>query len=137
MITLREVDPDKDLLFLWRLLCERDGRDDINISHRRMPTYADHVAFVKSRPYKSWFIVEQDGWSRGAVYLSRADEIGVSIAAEAQGRGIGPAAVRLLMAGFPGRRFLANVNPRNERSIRMFQRLGFTLIQITYATETD
>ena len=30
-------------------------------------------------------------------------------------------------------RLLANINPLNERSIKMFESLGFKLIQLTYA----
>lgn len=135
MIDLRPMNPESDALFLWRLLCEREHRPDVNISHRKMPTYAEHVAFLKSDPYESWFIVDSDGWARGSIYLSRASEVGVFVAAEAQGCGIGKEAVRLLMARYPGRRLLANVNPKNLRSIKMFEGLGFTLLQQTYALD--
>jgi len=40
---------NSDLRFLYNLLKERDSR--VNISHRMMPTFNEHVKFVLSRPY--------------------------------------------------------------------------------------
>jgi hypothetical protein len=37
-----------------------------------------------------------------------------------------------LMQRHGHRRYLANINPRNERSAYLFSRLGFNLVQHTY-----
>ena len=117
---------------LYRLLATRPAR--VNISHRRMPTFAAHLAFLRRKPYKAWYLVwvSPRGYI-GAVYLSKNDEIGIFLFKEYQGKGFGQEAVRLLMAKHRGvKRFLANINPKNIRSILFFKELGFRPIQNTY-----
>ena len=128
---------DESALILWDLLKER--KPEQSISHKGMPTLRQHLDFIESRPYQVWMIVwkKLDASSEapaGAVYLTKANEIGVSVFASRQGQGIGPLAVKMLMALplMPCKRFLANINPQNGRSIRMFERLGFKHIQNTY-----
>ncbi len=120
---------------LYRLLGERESH--VNISHRRMPSLAEHRRFVKSRPYRAWYLIQDGsgpaGDARGAIYLSKAGEIGVFIFKVHRGRGYGEAAIRLLMSRHASTpRFLANISPANPDSIRLFERLGFTHIQNTY-----
>jgi RimJ/RimL family protein N-acetyltransferase len=116
--------------FLYKLLEERDPV--ANISHREMPTFEQHTDFVYSLPYKAWYIVWAQDEPVGATYLSYADEIGISILKSHQGKGYGEAAVQLLMRMNPGKQFLANIAPRNVRSIAMFEGLGFEPCQITF-----
>jgi GNAT superfamily N-acetyltransferase len=122
------------LKILYTILSERD--ESTNISHRRMPDWQDHVAFVCSRPYKYWWLVLGGTESQnivGAAYLSRQNEIGVFILKEYQGLGLGPDAVKLIIkVAPPGSPLLANINPRNARSIKMFENLGFKHVQNTY-----
>ncbi len=116
---------------LYALLGERD--ETVNISHRRMPTRVEHEKFVASRPYKSWDIVFGGDEIVGSIYLSKQDEIGVFLFKKYMGKGYGLRAVNLLMEKHPGvERFLANVNPRNDASIRFFKGLDFKHIQNTY-----
>lgn len=112
---------------LWRLLSERTPEQ--SISHRAMPSPAQHRAFIASRPYLAWYLVEDQGQIRGACYLSQQREIGVFIFKGM--RGYGRRAVRLLMETHPGR-FLANVNPENIASARLFESVGFRHVQDTY-----
>lgn len=117
---------------LYRLLASRPGR--VNISHRKMPSFKKHRAFVSSRPYKAWYLIRATGLGFvGAVYLSKQDEIGVFIFKEHQGKGYGGEAVNILIKRYPRvKRFLANINPLNGRSIRFFKSLKFKHIQNTY-----
>lgn len=117
--------------FLFALLAQRTAES--SISHQRMPTYEDHMRFVDSRPYREWFIVFIEEEPIGSVYLTRQNEIGVFISNNMQHYGYGTAALRMLMDRHPGERFLANINPGNERSIELFKKLGFGLLQVTYA----
>ena len=125
--------------FLYDLLKERD--EITNISHCKMPSFEEHLQFVYGRPYREWFLI-YDEWGNiemgpiGAIYLSKQNEIGIFIAKEYQGKGHGKTAICLLMNRHPGERFLANINPLNERSIDVFLDLGFELKQLTYAKET-
>lgn len=115
---------------LYQLLQER--KPHVNISHRVMPTWQQHCKFIARRPYSAWYLVKSGPDYVGAVYLTMANEIGLSILARWQGLGLGPRAVRLMMRKHARQRYLANINPRNKRSIRMFQRMGFKIIQETY-----
>ena len=120
---------------LYDLLAERTPEQ--SISHKKMPTHSEHIEFVYSKPYKAWYLVveESEGYV-GAVYLSRQNEIGVGIFKAHRGKGYGEAAVKELMRRCPlpeGERYLANVNPKNEISRSLFEKLGFTKIQETYS----
>lgn len=120
---------------LYALLSERTPEQ--SISHRRMPTLAQHRAFVESHPYQYWALVEVDGEVVGAVYLTRQDEIGISIYKAHRGKGFGPNAVRMLMEYMGPRNYLANINPLNEASARMFKKLGFSICQHTYRLDHE
>lgn len=120
---------DRSIKTLYDLLRERTP--DQSISHRQMPSGEQHVAFVKSRPYQCWYLIDVDGVTVGSIYLSKQREIGVFIFNEHKGKGYGKQAVELLMKQWPGH-FLANINPANEASRKMFEKLGFNRIQETY-----
>jgi hypothetical protein len=63
MINLHDVYDGMDqptLKFLYDLLRERGP--EINISHRDLPTWKQHVSFVQSVPYDHWYIVENPGY---------------------------------------------------------------------------
>lgn len=119
-----------DYVFLYELLKERDPR--ANISHREMPSFAQHTKFVLSRPYAKWYVIIHSEKNVGSVYLTKNDEIGIFIKKDIQGRGIGIQALKLLIKENPRTRYLANVSPKNKRSIQFFKNNGFNLIQHTY-----
>ncbi len=113
---------------LYSLLSERKPHQ--SISHRCMPSFEEHWEFVLSRPYAQWYLIATPPLAVGAIYLTHQREIGVGVLKCHQGQGYGKAAVEALMAKHSGR-FLANINPDNERSMRFFQGLGFEPIQVT------
>lgn len=118
--------PDRAQL-LYKLLSERD--ETVSISHKRMPCWGDHVRFIESKPYAAWYFI---GDEVGACYLSKQNEIGIFIFREHRGKGYGRAAIEALMEKHGRRRYLANINPRNESSAALFAKLGFNLCQHTY-----
>lgn len=119
-----------DLPFLYELLKKRDPQT--NISHKKMPTYTQHVKFVTSKPYKSWYVVHMDAQKVGSVYLSKQNEIGIFLLKEYQGLKLGKKVLKLLMEKNPEERYLANVSPKNHRSINFFEENKFRLIQYTF-----
>jgi RimJ/RimL family protein N-acetyltransferase len=119
--------PDRHSILL-KLLYERDP--SINISHKKLPTWEQHVQFVESHPYQAWYFIGKE--PKGACYLSHQNEIGIFLFGSHQGKGYGPQVIQALIEKHGPGRYLANVNPRNERSAEMFYRMGFTLIQHTY-----
>jgi len=128
-IKLKET-TSSDFRFLYQLLAERDPI--ANISHRRMPTYKEHVQFVKSRPYTKWYVIYFNDRKAGSIYLSKQDEIGIFVKKVMQDKGIGSIAMAMLMKKNHRDRFLANVSPKNKKSAEFFKRNGFVLIQHTY-----
>ena len=126
---MKEVD-EKDVQFLYNLLEER--KPVTYISHKKMPTYEEHVNFVKSSPYSKWYIIEVDEERAGSIYLTKQNEIGIFLNEGLQEKGIGSNALNVLIGKNPDLRYLANINPENKKSIEFFKKLGFTLIQYTY-----
>lgn len=111
---------------LYQLLRERD--ETININHKALPKWSEHLDYIASKPYQGWYLIEDylpAAVHVGACYLTQSDEIGIFILKEYQGRSYGPEAVRLLMARHGRRNYVANINPQNVRSIAMFKALGF------------
>ena len=128
-ITLKSVN-ESDCPFLYEILSERDPR--ANISHRKMPSYDEHVKFVISKPYAKWYIIVHKNEKIGSTYLTRQNEIGIFIKKAFHNKGLGKKAIHLLMKKNPRDRYLANVNPKNIKSARFFKKNGFLLIQHTY-----
>ena len=73
-IVLKEV-RKSDCLFLYELLSVR--KPNLNISHKKNPTYAKHVNFVMSKPYSKWYIIYHATEKIGSIYLTKQDEIGI------------------------------------------------------------
>ena len=119
-----------DCPFLYELLRDRDP--NVNISHKKMPSYDKHVKFVMSKPYSKWYVIQYDDQKVGSIYLSKQNEIGIFIKKEKQNEGIGGRAMKLLLKKNPRSRYLANVNPKNKKSMSFFTKNGFKLIQYTY-----
>jgi RimJ/RimL family protein N-acetyltransferase len=115
--------------FLYMLLRERTPQQ--SISHKRMPSIEEHLAFIESNPYPHWFLIEVDDDVVGSVYLTSNREIGIFILPKFHGRGIGKAVIDRMRRDYPGK-LLANVNPENAVSRKMFEGLGAKLIQVTY-----
>ena len=115
---------------LYELLAERTP--DMNISHRAMPDWEDHVAFVASKPYAAWYVIDVPDVGRvGSVYLTKQREVGLFIFARHRGKGYGKQALAMLRERHPGR-LLANIAPGNAPSHRFFVANGGRLIQQTY-----
>ena len=128
-ISLKSV-TNSDVKFLFDLLKERDPR--VNISHRKMPTYNQHTKFIKSKPYSKWYIILKSKQKIGSIYLSKNDEIGIFLSKKFQGKNVGNSELNELMKKNPRKRFLANVNPKNKKSISFFKNNNFKLIQYTF-----
>ncbi len=114
---------------LYELIKERTPWQ--SISHVEMPTWDAHVGFVMSYPYHVWNIIKAENESVGSIYLTYEREIGISIFESHRGKGYGESAIRMLMSICPGK-FLANINPKNQPSIKLFEKLGGKQIQVTY-----
>lgn len=129
---------------LWLLMQER--RPEQNISHTEPPSLEEHVAFVRRRPYADWLIVWWQGKPIGAVSATYRNEVGIQILRAWQGKGIGTRALRLFLnhvKPLPARPsenpgyYVANINPQNAASLKLFRALGFTDHQVTLALKEE
>ena len=119
-----------DYRFLYQILKEREI--DTNISHKKMPTYNEHIDFVQSKPYSKWYIIYFGRKKVGSVYISKQNEIGIFIKRKFLKKGIGTRVLKIILEKNPKKRFLANINPKNKKSIEFFKKNGFKLLQKTY-----
>ena len=119
-----------DYRFLYDLLKERDSR--VNISHKKMPTYNEHLKFIKSKPYTKWYIVKWGTQKIASIYLTSQNEIGIFIKKTHENKHLGGIIMSQLIQKNPRERYLANVSPKNKISENFFKSYGFKFIQKTY-----
>ena len=71
----------------------------------------------------------------GSVYLSKNAEIGIFLKKEFQAHNIGKKVLEMIIQKNPRKRYLANINPKNTKSIKFFKKNHFKLIQYTFELE--
>jgi len=128
-IKLKQVTKN-DALFLYDLLKNKDP--NANISHKKMPSYDEHVEFVMSKPYTNWYIIECDKKNVGTIYLSKQDEIGISINNDYEYDQIVKPALKLLMKLNQRKRYLANTSPKDVSAQEFLLKNGFTGLEYVY-----
>ena len=126
---LKPVTAD-DAEFLFDLLKQREGT--VNISHKSLPDWEEHIQYVKKHDYQSWDIIWVENTRIGNIYLTKNDEIGIFIDKKLQFHGYGSKALEEFMKKNGKKRYLANINPTNYKSIQFFGKHGFIHIQNTY-----
>ena len=126
---LKPVTAD-DAEFLLDLLKQREGT--VNISHKSLPDWEEHIQYVKKHDYQSWDIIWVENTRIGNIYLTKNDEIGIFIDKKLQFHGYGSKALEEFMKKNGKKRYLANINPTNYKSIQFFGKHGFIHIQNTY-----
>jgi RimJ/RimL family protein N-acetyltransferase len=128
---------DVEQLLEWR------GQPDslaASLLNQRAPDAEEHRDWLCARladPKKRIWIIEADDAAVGQVRLQdkgRGPEVSISVASEAQGRGI--ARVGLVLAlheaasVWPGATAIAEVRTENQRSRSLFQNCGFVVDSI-------
>ena len=119
-----------DCLFLYELLSVR--KPNVNISHKKNPTYAKHVNFVMSKPYSKWYIIYRATEKIGSVYITKQDEIGIHFKEKNITNKIRSKVLKMIIRKNPRNRYLMNINPRNTSLRNFLKNEGFELIQHTY-----
>lgn len=124
---------------LYQLLSERPKENCI--SHEKMPSLEEHAAFIDSRPFRYWYVIEAHGVPVGAVEVTDLNEIGVAILKKYQRLGLARQALSLFMStheplpAIPAKRngkWLANIAVNNRSSKKFFSAVGFRPLQETY-----
>ena len=120
----------EDYTFLHDLLSQRHSI--VNISHKRMPTWEEHVKFIKSKPYSKWYIIYNKTEQIGSIYLSKQNEIGIHLLKKYEKESTHIESIKKLMLLNPKIKFRVNISPKNKNYILFFKKLGFEMIQHTY-----
>ena len=116
---------------LYALLAER--KPEQNISHKTMPSWEEHVRFVRSKPYNKWFLIEDNNKWLGAIYVTSRNEVGLHLFEEHTGNEAGSWALNKMKV-MHKEPLLANIAPKNERSKKFFEKHGFRFIQETWTS---
>ena len=128
-IVLKEV-RKSDCLFLYELLTAR--KPNVNISHKKLPTYVKHVKFVMSKPYSKWYIIYRATEKIGSIYITKQDEIGIHFKEQNLTTKIYSKVLKMIIKKNPRDRYLININSSNTKMKKFLKNEGFELIQHTY-----
>jgi GNAT superfamily N-acetyltransferase len=125
----------KHYKFLYDLLTERKPFE--NISHKKLPSYNNHVKFIKSKPYAKWLLIECREKILGSVYLSKNNEIAIWIKKDIKDykMKIRKKVLEEIITKFTRKKYLINLNPRNKKIINFYKKNGFKLIHSTFQLE--
>lgn len=143
-IKLVDVDPrnPNHVAFLYSMLAQREAH--INISHRALPYYTAHEAFVASKPYHAWWLIAPEGWDPsqpgpcpfiGNCYLTHQHEVGIFLLPAHRLHGTGGKVLAKIEEYARTKQWdylLANIAPANQPSIDFFSNLDYGLVQKTY-----
>ena len=124
-----------DYRFLYDLLKNREPIE--NISHKKMPTYKQHIQFIKSKPYSRWYIILYQKEKIGTIYLSKLDEIGVHLVEQFTGEKLYKEIISELMKKNHRRRYLMNVGIKNKKLSKLIESYGFNKIQTTFEINSN
>jgi hypothetical protein len=115
----------KDYRFLYKLLKRRKKEECI--SHKEMPSYAEHCKFIDSAPYKEHCIIALNGKIIGQLYITKIGEIGIHTLGDYYYE------VRsLLLDFFKNKARFANISPHDKNGKKLMDDSGYKLIQHTY-----
>ncbi len=65
---------DKQIAILYKQLRERK----YSISHKTLPNFEEHKLFVKTNPYRLWYIVRLDNKAYGNIYFNHDNSISLN-----------------------------------------------------------
>jgi len=119
---------NKDYQFLYDMLKRRKPEE--NISHKRMPSYEEHMIFCESKPYKEWNVIYDGIKKIGNVYITRLNELGFHLVSSKD------SVIDFIFSFYAGIARYANVSPKNTKLKKILTSIGYKLIQHTYEKET-
>jgi hypothetical protein len=119
-----------DHLFLYDLLKNRKVIE--NISHKKMPTYKQHVQFINTKPYSKWYIIFCQKEKIGTAYLSRLNEIGIHLINSVIEKKLNKEIISKMMEKNDKDRYLINVGIKNKKLSKLVEFYGFSKIQTTF-----
>ncbi len=127
---------------LYWLMFERP--QESFISHQKLPTQEQHAAFVRGRPFRYWYLLQEMETYVGAIECTDRNEVGVAVFKTHQRKGCAREALKLFFAtheplpAIPAVRngnWLANIRIDNESSKAFFRSIGFSPLQETWVQQ--
>jgi hypothetical protein len=111
----------------------------INISHRSVPSYSEHIKFVLNHPYRIWYLISLNNEFIGNAYIMKNNCVGIAII-----KNINlaiPAVINIISRRHkplkpiksirPGS-FFYNVSPDNLEYISTLKNMRARLVQMTF-----
>lgn len=136
-IEFKKVIPcEEQVIALYDLLTLRQHK----ISHEKKPSFHDHEIFVKSKPYRFWYLVYNGTDILGSFYISNENTIGINIIKNENLDLISSILDMVNKKHSPlppvksirGSFFSVNVPPSNKFLIESLKKLGAKLAQVTF-----
>ena len=124
LVKLRSVD-EIDAEFLYDMLKERDST--VNVTHKKLPTFTEHLKFIKSSPYDAWYIILANTRKVGHIFIDSEDRIGWFITKEYKGLGFVVPAFEELKKLQKREKCLGKINPKNYDAQNLIVKLKFIL----------
>ncbi|KGG12097.1 MULTISPECIES: hypothetical protein [Prochlorococcus] len=142
MIALVEVNVDDadHIKYLYTLLQNKK----FNISHESIPTFEEHIIFVKSCKYRKWYLIKKMNKYHGSVYLTNENTIGINTSSNKYEEYV--EIIKLVInnhvplapiASIRSKYFIINANPDNSNLIKALKHLKMHHIQSSYAYKTN
>lgn len=132
---------ESDIQFLYEMLKERTNLPNINISHKKLPTYEEHKKFIESQPWQECWILFYNGGRIGYCYLTKSapnylgNEIGIYITKNMQKQGHGTFYLQKFLdhiKKFYKPPFYVNTHPNNIIMQKFIKKIGFKQLQLTW-----
>ena len=126
---------------LFKILKER--KLSYNISHSKLPTFEKHKKFVKSIPYRYWFLIRKAKDNLGVAYITKNNEISIKLTKDSNL--IYKETLNFILKKFkplraiPSKRnsnFVINLSPEDKYYVRLLTKIGAKKIQETYKYKT-
>jgi len=110
-----------------------------SISHKKLPSFAQHYKFVKNNPYRKWYLILKSNKYIGSVYISNQNTLGINFLIPTKELyELTLKKVLSILSPLPeiksirSKNFLINCSPTNKILIEAIKKLGFDKIQSTY-----
>lgn len=124
----------QDIQFLYESIKEfSEYLEELQVK-REVPPFEQHEKFVmkyledyENHPFKTWYIVENEGIRIGNFTIKKNNEFGYNIKKQYQGKGLGTKSFELFFKIHPKEEVWARTNIKNKRSQNILKKFGFVL----------
>lgn len=129
-----------NLKFLYSLLKARK----YSVSHKEIPSFEEHSDFVKNHPYYKWFIVENQTYLIGSLYIHKDNSIGLDILNQFEV--LIPEILSFMEKKYKplpsiksvrSKNFFLNISPQNKRLQDLLLSLDYKISQISFEKKSN